>query len=147
MLFGLKNAGATFQTLVNKMFTKQIGQNVEVYIDDMLIKSTKEASHLDNLCETFDTLHLHNMKLNPHKCVFGVALRKFLGFMVSQCGVKANPHKVHAIVEKASPKNVKEVQSPNGRVAALNKFVSRATDKCLPFFKVLWKAFEWTYKF
>ena len=147
MLFGLKNAGATFQRLVNKMFTRQIGRNMEIYVDDMLVKSTKEASHLDNLCETFDTLRLHNMKLNPHKCVFGVVLRKFLGFMVSQCGVKANPHKVQAIVEIASLKNVKEVQSLNGRVAALNKFVSRATDKCLPFFKVLRKAFEWTYKF
>ena len=84
------------------------------------------------------------MKLNPSKCVFGVALGKFLGFMVSQRSVEANPDKVQAIMEMAPPKNIKEVQSLNSRVAALNRFVSRATDKCLPFFKKLRKAFKWT---
>ena len=82
------------------------------------------------------------MKLNPSKCVFGVASEKFLGFMVLQCGVEANPEKVWAIMEMAPPKNIKEMQSLNGRVAALNRFVSRATGKCLPFFKVLSKAFD-----
>lgn len=110
----------------------------------MLVKSTKETNHLDDLCETFNTLHLHDMKLNPNKCAFSVASRKFLGFMVSQRGVEANPYKVRAIVEMAPLKNVKEVQSLNGRVAAFNRFISRATNKCLPFFKVLQKAFKWT---
>ena len=110
----------------------------------MLVKSTQEASHLDDFQETFNTLHLYNMKLNPNKCVFGVASGKFLGFMVSQRGVEANLDKVRAIMETAPLKNVKEVQSLNGRVAALNCFVSRAIDKCLPFFKVLRKTFEWT---
>ena len=86
------------------------------------------------------------MKLNPSKCVFGVASGKFLGFMVSQRGVEANPNNVRAIMEMAPLKNIKEVQSLNGRVAALNRFVSRVTDKCLPFFKVLRKAFDWTDK-
>ena len=81
------------------------------------------------------------MKLNPSKCVFSVALGKFLG---SKCGVEANPNKVQAIMEMAPPKNTKEVQSLNDRVVALNRFVSRATNKCLPFFKVLRKAFKWT---
>ena len=84
------------------------------------------------------------MKLNPSKCVFVVALGKFLGFMVSQHEVEVNPDKVRAIMEMAPPKNIKEVQSLNGRVVALNRFVSWATDKCLPFFKVLRKAFDWT---
>ena len=84
------------------------------------------------------------MKLNPSKCVFGVASGKFLGFMVLQRSVEANLDKVRAIMEMAPPKNIKEVQSLNSRVAALNRFVSRATDKCLPFFKILRKAFEWT---
>ena len=82
------------------------------------------------------------MKLNLSKCVFGVASGKFLGFMVLQCGVEANPDKVRAIMEMAPPKNIKEVQSLNNRVASLNRFVSRATDKCLPFFKILRKVFE-----
>ena len=83
MPFGLKNAGATYQRLVNKMFSKQIGRNMEVYVDDMLVKSKEELTHLDDLRETFATLKQYQMKLNLGKCVFGVALGKFLGFMVS----------------------------------------------------------------
>ena len=84
------------------------------------------------------------MRLNPSKCVFGVALGKFLGFMVSQKGIEANPEKVRAIIDITSPRTVKEVQKLTGRIAALNRFVSRATDKCLPFFKTLKQAFAWT---
>ena len=81
------------------------------------------------------------MKLNPAKCFFGVASGKFLGFMVSQRGIEANPEKVQAIINMTSPETVKEVQKLIGRIAALNMFVSRATDKCLPFFKTLKQAF------
>ena len=84
------------------------------------------------------------MKLNLSKCVFGVTAGKFLGFMVSQRGIKVNPEKVQAILELEPPRIVKAVQSLNGKVAALNRFVSKATDKCLPFFRVLKKSFEWT---
>ena len=77
------------------------------------------------------------MKLNPSKCVFGITSGKFLGFMVSQHGVETNPNKVQAIMKMAPPKNIKEVQSLNGRVVDLNRFISKATNKCLPFFKVL----------
>ena len=83
MSFGLKNVGATYQRLVNKMFSKQIGRNMEVYVDDMLVKSKEELTHLDDLKETFATLRQYQMKLNPSKCAFGVASGKFLGFMVS----------------------------------------------------------------
>ena len=83
MPFGLKNAGATYQRLMNKMFMHQIGRNVQVYVDDMLVKSLHENDHLDDLQEIFDTLRSYNMKLNPSKCVFGVTAGKFLGFMVS----------------------------------------------------------------
>ena len=84
------------------------------------------------------------MKLNPSKCVFGVASGKFLGFMVSQRGIEANPEKVQAIINMASPRTVKEVLKLTRRISALNRFVSRATDKCLPFFKTLKQAFAWT---
>jgi len=94
MPFRLKNAGVTYQRLVNKMFIQQIGRNIEVYVDDMLVKSMKEDCYLDNFRETFETLRLYDMKLNPNKCIFGVSLGKFLGFMVSQQGVKANPNKI-----------------------------------------------------
>ena len=84
MSFGLKNARATYQRLVNRMFSHQIGRNVEVYVDNMLVKSKDEANHLDDLKETFNTLRKYNMKLNPTKCVFAIASGKFLRFMVSQ---------------------------------------------------------------
>uniref|UniRef100_A0A2N9J1F3 Uncharacterized protein n=1 Tax=Fagus sylvatica TaxID=28930 RepID=A0A2N9J1F3_FAGSY len=144
MPFGLKNAGATYQRLMNRMFHDQIGRNVEVYVDDMLVKSKEEDGHLDDLRETFQTLRKYQMKLNPSKCAFGVYSGKFLGFMVSQRGIEANPDKIKAILEMQPPKNIKEVQRLTGRIAALNRFMSRSTDKCLPFFKTLKKAFEWT---
>ena len=144
MPFGLKNAGATYQRLMNKMFTHQIGRNVQVYVDDMLVKSLHENDHLNDLQETFDTLRSYNMKLNPSKCVFGFTVGKFLGFMVSQRGIEVNSEKVRAILELEPPRMVKAVQSLNGKVVALNRFVSKATDKCLPFFCVLRKSFEWT---
>ena len=99
---------------------------------------------MNDLQETLDTLRQYSMKLNPSKCAFGVPLGKFLGFMVLHKGIEANPNKIQAILDMKPLQNVKEVQSLIGRVAALNRFVSKATDKCLPFFRVLKKAFEWT---
>uniref|UniRef100_A0A2N9EFD4 Reverse transcriptase domain-containing protein n=1 Tax=Fagus sylvatica TaxID=28930 RepID=A0A2N9EFD4_FAGSY len=128
MPFGLKNAGATYQRLMNKMFHNQIRRNVEVYIDDMLVKTKDEDKHLDDLEETFRTLRQYRMKLNPSKCVFGVCSGKFLGFMVSQRGIEANPDKIKVILEMTRPRTVKEVPSLTGRVAALNRFVSWAID-------------------
>ena len=86
------------------------------------------------------------MRLNPNKCTFGVSSGKFLGFIVSHRGIETNPDKIQAILNMEPPRNIKEVQSLTRRVAALNRFISKATDKCLPFFKVLKKAFEWTDK-
>lgn len=115
-----------------------------MYVDDMLVKSVREMQHLDDLQETFDTLKRYNMKLNPSKCVFRVSSRKFLGFMVSQREIEANLDKIQAILSMEPPKNVKKVQSLTRRVVALNRFVSKAIETCLPFFKLLRKAFEWT---
>ena len=143
MPFGLKNARATYQRLVNKMFNKQIRRNMEVYVKGMLVKSKEELAHLDDLKEMFAILKQYQMKLNPSKCAFGVVSGKFLGFMVSQRGIEANPKKEKAILNMMSPKTVKEVQKLTGRIATLNRFVSRATDKFLPFFKTLKQAFAW----
>lgn len=126
------------------MFQPQIGRNVKVYVDDILVKSNEKSRHLADLQEMFETLRSYNMKLNPNKCAFGVLSGKFLGCIVSQWGIKANPYKIWAILDMERPKSIKEVQSLNGKVSALNKLVSRATNKCLPFFKTLKKAFEWT---
>ena len=91
MPFGLKNVEATYQRLVNQMFNKQIRRNVEVYVDDMLVKSKEEEHHLNDLKKTFNTLRQYNVKLNSSKCAFGVSFGKFLGFMVSQKGIEVNP--------------------------------------------------------
>ena len=92
MPFGLKNARTTYQRLVNRMFSRQTGRNVEVHVDNMLVKIKDEADHLNDLKETFSTLRKYNMKLNPAKCVFTITSGKFLGFMVSQRGIEANPN-------------------------------------------------------
>ena len=91
------------------MFAHQIGRNVQVYVNAILVKSRREEDHLDDLRETFDTLRSSNMKLNPSKCEFRVMVRKFLGFMVSQRGIELNPDKIPSIIEMAPPKKVKEV--------------------------------------
>ena len=101
---------------------------------------------MGDLKETFNTFRSYNIKLNPSKCAFKVTAGKFLGFMMSQRGIEVNLDKVRAIMELTPPKNIKKVQSLNGKVAALYTFVSRATNKCLPFFRMLKKSFKWTAK-
>ena len=146
MPFGLKNAGATYQRLVNWMFQKQIGATMEVYINDMLVKSTKADLHIAHLFEAFQILRNYNMKLNPAKCAFGVSAGKFLGFIVNHRGIEANPDKIKALLDMPLPSGIKEVQRLTGRIAALSRFVSRASNKCQPFFQVLKKAFQWDTK-
>ncbi|KAL2240234.1 UNVERIFIED_CONTAM: Retrovirus-related Pol polyprotein from transposon [Sesamum indicum] len=145
MPFGLKNAGATYQRLVNRMFKDHIGSTMEVYVDDMLVKSKKEDDHLTNLRTAFDIMRSYGMKLNPSKCTFGVRGGKFLGYMVSERGIEANPEKIKAIMQLGSPKSIKDVQQLTGKVASLNRFIARFADWNLPFFKILRKAnnFEW----
>lgn len=99
----------------------------------MLVKRKREDHHLDDLRETFETLHLYDIKLNTSKCVFGVSSSKFLGFMVSQRGAETNPDKIQATLEITPPKNIKNVYSLNGRVTTLNRFISRATNNACHF--------------
>ena len=143
MPFRLKNARVTYQRLVNRMFQKKIGTSMEVYIDGMLVKSTTAELHIAHLSEAFQILREYNMKLNPAKCAFGVSAGKFLGFIVNNRGIEANPDKIKAVLDMPPPSSIKEVQRMTGRIAALSRFVSRASDKCQPFFQVLKKAFQW----
>ena len=143
MPFGLKNAGATYQRLVNRMFQKQIGTFMEVYIDDMQVKSIKVELHITHLAEAFQVLRSYNMKLNPAKCAFGVSTGKFLGLIVNNRGIEANPDKIKVVLDIQPPSNIKDVQRLIGRIAALSRFVSRPSDKYRPFFHVLKKAFQW----
>uniref|UniRef100_A0A2N9G704 Uncharacterized protein n=1 Tax=Fagus sylvatica TaxID=28930 RepID=A0A2N9G704_FAGSY len=91
MPFGLKNAGATYQRMITKMFSSQLGKTVEVYIDDMVVKSVRAEDHLEDLRAVFNTLRRHRLKLNASKCAFGVGSGKFLGFMVTQRAEKCRP--------------------------------------------------------
>ncbi|KAL0445373.1 UNVERIFIED_CONTAM: putative protein K02A2.6 [Sesamum latifolium] len=145
MSFGLKNAGATYQRLVDKIFHPQIGKNVEVYVDDMLVKSKKTADHVKDLEETFSVLRKYKLKLNPVKCAFGVQGNRFLGFMVTQRGIEANPLKIKAIIDMKVPTCLNEAQRLIGRITALSRFISKSAEKSLPFFKTLrkTKTFEW----
>ena len=137
MPFGLKKAGATYQRLVDKAFSSQLGRNIEIYVDDMVIKSKSEGSLMEDIEETFKNLRRIKMKLNPKKCVFGVETGQFLGHMITKQGIEANPEKIQAVVDMISPRTIREVQSLNGKLAALGRFMAKSAEKALPFFKTL----------
>ncbi|KAL0345313.1 UNVERIFIED_CONTAM: hypothetical protein Sradi_4362600 [Sesamum radiatum] len=120
MPFGLKNAGATYQRLVDEICRPQLGKSIEVYIDDMLVKEKKAHDHVKDLNETFAVLRRYQLKLNIGKCAFGVSGGRFLGFMVTQRGIKANPDKIKAILDMGPPTNINEVQRLTRRIAALS---------------------------
>ncbi|GKE51551.1 reverse transcriptase domain-containing protein [Tanacetum coccineum] len=128
---------ATYQRLVDEAFDKQIGRNLEVYVDDMVIKSKAEKDMLADTAETFDNLRRIKMKLNPKKCSFNVEEGKFLGYMVTSEGIRANPAKTKDIAEMKSPRTWGEMQSLAGKLAALNQFLARSAEKSLPFFETL----------
>ena len=146
MPFGLKNAGATYQRCMQACLKDQIGRNVQVYVDDIVIKTKEARTLIDDLRETFDNLDRYRIKLNPEKCAFGVPSGQLLGYFISQRGIEANPKKIKAIMTMEKPKNLKGVQQLAGRVAALSRFISRMGEKALPFYQLLRKAdkFEWT---
>jgi hypothetical protein len=147
MPFGLKNAGATYQRMVTKMFERQLGDTMEAYIDDMVIKSKVETDHLAHLAEAFEILKKHGLKLNAEKCAFGVGSGKFLGYLVTRRGIEADPAQLQAIQKLSAPHNKKDIQKLTGMAAALNRFISRSSDLCRPFFNLLKgsrRSFSWT---
>ena len=137
MPFGLKNVGATYQRLVTKMFRPLLGSTMEVYIDDMLVKSKQRPDHTAHLQQTFNLLREYGMKLNPLKCAFGVSAGRFLGFMVTQRGIEANPAQLTTILQSPAPSSKKGIQQLTGRLAALRRFISRFMDHLTPFFTTL----------
>ena len=137
MPFDLKNAGATYQRLVTKMFRPLLGIIMEVYIDDMLVKSKQRPDHAAHLLQTFDLLREYGMKPNPLKCAFGVNAIRFLGFMVTQRGIEANSEKLKDILQSMSPSSKKGIQQPTGRLAALRGFISRFMNRLKLFFITL----------
>ena len=148
MPFGLKNAGFTYQRMMTRMFESQLGKNIEIYMDDMVVKSKVVSEHLGDLGDILEVLRKYKLRLNTSKCSFGVGSGKFLGYKVTHKGIEVNPNQIKAINNLQSPRNPKEVQKLTGMATALNRFISRSADRCRPFFLLInkWKGFEWIEK-
>ena len=146
MPFDLKNTGSTYQRMMTKMFEPQLGKNVEVYIDDMVVKSKLVSEHLTDLTNIFEILRRHKLRFNASKCSFEVGSGKFLGYMVTHRGIEVNLDQIRAINSLQPPRNPKEVQKLTGMMAALNRFISTSAERCRPFFLLLhkWKEFQWS---
>src|SRR3954465_3307477 len=146
MPFGLKNGGATYQRTIQRCTHSQLGRNLHVYVDDLVVKSAKGVTLLDDLRETFANLRTYQIKLNPEKCVFGVQAGKLLGFLVSEREIECNPEKIAAIQNMKPPKMLRDVQKLTGCLATLNRFISRLGEKALPLYKLMKKSpnFVWT---
>ncbi|RDX96548.1 Retrovirus-related Pol polyprotein from transposon 17.6, partial [Mucuna pruriens] len=140
MPFGLKNAGATYQCLMDKIFKDIMGDSIEVYVDDMVVNSTEAKRHCEALGRVFGILRTHQLRLNPEKCSFGVHAGKFLGFMLTERGIQANPEKCQAVIRMRNPQNVKEVQQLMGRITTLSRFISQLAETAKPIFGTLKKA-------
>jgi ribonuclease HI len=142
---GLKNAAGSFSRMTAKVLRSQIGRNVLTYVDDIIVKSTKQENHVADLQETFANFRQAGLKLNPEKCVFGVKKGKFLGCLVSTKGIEANPSKIEAILRMEPSNSKKGAQRLAGRLASLNRFISRSAKRNLPFFEILKSAevFQW----
>jgi hypothetical protein len=124
MPFGLKNVGATYQRMMQNCLRSQIGRNIQVYIDDVVITTRKEESLISDLAETFDNLNRYKLKLNLTKCSFGVSAGQLLGFLISARGIEANPEKIQVILTMGKPTKLHDVQKLAGRVTALSRFVA-----------------------
>jgi hypothetical protein len=143
---GLKNARGSFSRMIAKVLHSQIGRNVLTYVDDIIVKSTKQENHVADLHETFANFRQPGLKLNPEKCVFGVKKGKFLGCLVSTKGIEANQSKIKVILRMEPPSTKKGAQRLAGRLASLNRFISRSAERNLPFFEILKsaKVFQWS---
>ena len=146
MPFGLKNAGSNYQRMMTKMFEPRLGKSIEVYMDDIVVKSKMVSEHVRDLGNIFEILRKHKLRLNASKCSFGVGSGNFLGYMVTHRAIEVNPDQIKAINSLQPPRNPKKVQKLTEMTVALNRFISRSMDKCRPFFQLInkWKGFEWT---
>jgi hypothetical protein len=133
MTFGLKHAGATYQRAMNYIFHELIGKIVEIYIDDVVIKSVNHGSHLEDIKRTLECTRKHGLKMNPNKCAFGVSAGEFLGFLVHEGGIEVGKKGMNAIDEVVDPTNLKELQSLLGKINVVRRFISNLSHKVLPF--------------
>ena len=122
--FGLKNVGATYQRAMNSIFHDFIETFMQIYIDDIVVKSVSGKGHIDHLRLSFERMRRHGLKMNPLKCDFCVQARDFLGFMVHKKGIKINKNKTKSIMEGKTPSTKKELQSLLGKINFLRRFIS-----------------------
>ena len=134
MPFGLKNTGSTYQRMMTRMFESQLGKNIKVYIDDMVVNSKEVTEHLNDLGSVFEILRKHKLHLNASKCSFSISFDKFLGYMITLRGIEVNLDQIKAINGLRPLRNPKEVQKLTGMTTTLNKFIYRSTNRCRPFF-------------
>ena len=139
MPFRLKNVGSTYQRMMTRIFKPQLGKVIEIYIDDMVVKSKVASEHVEDLEVIFSILREHKLRLNASKCSFGVGSGKFLGYMVTHRGIEVSPDQIKAINSLQAPRNLKEVQKLTGMIAALNWFISRYADRYRPFYLLMIK--------
>jgi len=112
---------------MDRILAPMLGRNVQAYVDDMVVTSKRKDQHIADLEELFTTIAKYNLKLNPDKCVFGVEAGKFIGFLLTERGIKANPNKCTTIIGMSSSTNVREVQQLTERMTTLSRFLSRRT--------------------
>jgi hypothetical protein len=142
---GLKNSMSTFSHLTKTVLESQVGRNIFTYVDDIVVTNKSKEDHLADLVETFANMRDARLRLDSEKCVFGVHQGKILGYLVSHRGIEANPTKIQAIINMAPPQSARDVQRLTGRLAALNRFISKSAERSLPFLKTLrgTKDFAW----
>ena len=109
MPFGLKNTGSTYQRMMTRMFESQLGKNIKVYIDDMVVNSKEVTEHLNDLGSVFEILRKHKLHLNASKCSFSISFDKFLGYMITLRGIEVNLDQIKAINGLRPLRNPKEV--------------------------------------
>ena len=137
MPFGLKNADATYQHAMMAIFHDMIHIDMEVYVDDIFVKSRTCSEHPQTLAKILQRSREHNLKMNLKKCVFGVSSGKLLGFIVSKRGIEIDPNKAKAIAEMSPPKNLKELRGLIERLQFIKRFISQHSQRCRPFYELL----------
>ena len=139
MPFGLKNAGATFQRDATTLFHDMMHRDVEVYVEDMIVKSRDKANHLVALQRFFKKIRRFKLRLNPKKSTFGVTSWKLLGQIVSERGIEVDPEKIRAIFDMPAPRTEREIRGFLGRLQYISRFIAKLTDICEPIFRLLRK--------
>ena len=139
MPFGLKNAGATYHRAATTLFHDMMHRDVEVYVDDMIVKSRDRADHWAALERFFQRIRCFRLRLNPKKCTFGVTSGKLLGYMISERGIEVDPDKIRAILDMSPPRTETEIRGFLGRLQYISRFIVRLTDTCEPIFRLLRK--------